>query len=1249
MPIQYKRNMSSMLDTINNIQKGLKSKEFNTVSHNGKKQMYAELFASRSAADAQRGKKSSLKVAVDTQMWEQRRNELIQSSSFQGFLEQQGHEKMKELLLEGHGGAAEDAFHDYVMTYATLPSDVPDRYMPTAKERITQQQKKLETLNPESNEALACYAEIFRTRRAVEAVRKKGATVEGKINGQKYAQAPDLLNNQVFRDFVMDNGQEFHKAVTSGNGGAGEEMFEKHLINLDHIPQNAPAAYMPTAYDHLESLKAKLKKDGSTKENAARLTEVMATRQAIRAVRKQEDSLKHQLSPAELHQAYEEWSNCATFQNYVRDHEAEAVSAGAEGHGGLLQDKFREHVMQLDHIPGDVPEGYMPTAYDHLEQLKKKLASESDYMKYSPERKLDLMAEIMASRQVVKAVRKDSDSLKKRLNPKQLDEAHKKWANCKAFKEYVQSTDPKIQMEIREAAHSGHGGALGDKFRDYVTNRGILDEDIPDEFMPSALTRTASLVKKIKEGPELSKEEKTALYTELMASRASVEAVRGKSKTLEKPIDGKKLKEAREALQNSSTFKNFINNEDLANEIREAAIEGHGGALEEKFQEHVLDMDHIPEDVPQRYMPTALKRVDKLSEKIKGINYPLEEQEIDLFAEMMGTRQAVGAEGTKEGPLKVDINPKKLQPAVKQWKDCKSFRDFVAENEDAKKAALEGHGGALAEKFKEHIKSMDRLPEDAPDAMIPTALERADALRANIQAARQLDDRDQEVAIYAQILAARRCVGAIHNKKDSLKKAIDPKLVNKTADELTNCKAFQNFFKSQKNLNVARESVSSGHGGTLEEGFKYYVSAMPQLGTDIPEAYLPTAEARIDGLKDQIQDQNFDAASLNGKITIYAELLAARRSVNAERKNVDSLKRTVDPKVVQEKASELSKCSAFREFVEKNPRLVKSAATSGHGGELEDKFKEYVLNLDKIPEDVPKEYMPTALKRTEALKKKIKSSEFRNYPNQKQNMFYKELAATRAAVNSIRGNEKSLDITVDAKRLNEIRQGLNTGDGPDKAFDNLGRRELYDAAISGHGGALEDLIKQDVIKQTAQSGKLPKQMPERYRPTIAETRLAIQKDLAAKNLGQVKRDPEQFKNQIATVMHLYRVEVQAKQKGQPVPTMKADYMETEPAKLKKSEAFQEMFKDDNAIRLTLQNAGKGSISKLYETHEENKAAIQNRQAQQQRELQNELPKRHADEPLRKNNNNNMQLDQEEQNQIRRRNSVVIRNNDPRQL
>lgn len=1256
MPKEWKYDPGSMLKTVESMQKVLKDKQFASLSDERKRELYASFFASRSAANAIPGKKKTLKTAAELTLWTKKRDELVLSPSFQAFVNKQGHENMAKLLTDGHGGAAEKAFQDYVLEQSKLPTDVPERYMPTAEERIDRQKQKLAGLDPRSDQAITVFSEIFRTRRAVDAVRKKGSTLKVKVNGQQYADTEDLAGNKVFSDFVRKYGGALRSEAESGHGGAAEDLFKDYLLKTDHIPKDAPKAYMPSAVSHLEYLKGQIEAGGSSVEQRVRYTEIMATREAVKAVRGKSASLEPQLDPALLESAYDKWSNCETFQNFLKAKPEAVKAAATAGHGGKLQDEFRDYVLNLDHIPEDVPEEYMPSALDRLEALQEKYKA-ADYTKKSPEEKLALAAEIMATREVVQAVRKNADSLKKQIKPDELNAATERWKTCTAFQEFVKDKPE----QVRSAALDGHSGLLGDKFKEYVLSRDLLDENIPYDFMPTASARLEVLKKKIQDSPDAAPEQKQKLYAEMMATRSAVDAIRGKGKSLEKPVDPALLAEEREKLLQSDSFKRFLNDPKFSAAARKAAQEGHGGALEDKFKEYVLDRDLLAADVPSRWMPTALERTEALQKKIKDPAFAEKQNAEDVYIELMASRDAVDAKRKDEDSLKVTIDPERLADAREKWKNCEAFKAFVNDPDSgARAAALSGHGGALSDKFKEYIRQMEIIPEDIPENMRPTAEERIDALKDNLKKTDPLFTEDDEYkSLYAQILAARACVGAKRKDKDSLKKQIDPAEVNKIANQLTECKAFGDFL--EKNEELARKSAVTGHGGEFAENFKEYVRTMNRLPEDVPTHFMPTAMERIEGLQDKIDSKEFKAASLDAKLTLYAELLGARRAVGAERKNKDSLNVNIPAPAAKEAADGLINCSAFRDFIEKNPDAAKSAATSGHGGALEDAFKDYVLHLDRIPEDVPKEYMPNALERTKVLQDKIDSKAFKDKSIPGQNALYKELAATRTAVNSIRGDKSSLNAVIDAKQLHKVRLELSNGEGPDVFFDNANRKELKDAALSGHGGAMEDLIRKDVLRQTADMGRLPKDCLERYRPTAAESRNAIRKSLADKKklpLDQI--DQEQLKKQVAGLMYLTKLEKGAAAQGGAVPALDPAEMETQVNTLMGSQAFREMFKDEQAVQRTRECAAAGKVSDLFQDLGQNEARIkqeeQQRQLQQQRQhrqQQQQIQNQNQPQPNRREQPDpvqrpNIPLNQEEQ-PLRRSNSMRQQPHPERQL
>ena len=1254
MPKEWKYDPGSMLKTVESMQKVIKDKEFDALSDERKRELYASFFAARYAANAEQGKKKTLKTAANLQDWTKKRNELVLSPSFQAFVSKQGHENLKKLLTTGHGGVAEKAFQDYVMEQSKLPTDVPERYMPTAEERIDRQKQQLAGLDPRSDEAILVFSELFRTRRAVDAVRKKGSTLKVKVNGEKYAETENLAENKVFADFVRKHGGALRSEAETGHGGAAEDLFKDYLLKLDHIPEGAPKAYMPTALDHLEYLKTQIKSGGTPVEQRVRYTEIMATREAVQAVRGKSSSLEPQLNPALLDSAYDKWNKCETFQSFLKEKPEAAEAAATAGHGGKLQDEFRSWVLDLDHIPADVPEGYMPDALERLEAIQEKYKA-ADYKQKAPEEKLALAAELMATREVVHAVRKDADSLKKPIKPDELNAAVERWKNCKAFQDFVKDNPD----QIRSAATAGHGGLLGDKFKEYVLSRELLDDDIPYEFMPNASARLEVLKKKIQDSPNAAPEQKQKLYAEMLATRSAVEAIRGKEKSLYKPIDPAVLKQERDKLLQSETFKRFLSDPNFSAAARNASQEGHGGALEDSFKEYVLSLDTLPADVPSRWMPSALERTEALQEKIKAPGFAEKENAEEIYIELMAARDAVNAKRGDKDSLSGTIDPESLASAREKWKSCESFKTFLNDPDSgARKAALSGHGGALGDKFKEYVTQMEILPEDIPERLRPTAEERIDALKDNLKKTDPLFTEDDEYkSLYAQLLAARAFVGAKRKDKDSLKKPLDPAAVNGIANQLTGCKAFGDFLK--KNEELARKSAVEGHGGEFADQFREYVRTMNRLPADVPTHFMPTAMERIEGLQDKIDSKDFKAAGLDAKVTIYAELLGARRAVGAERKNKDSLKVNVPAEDAKKAADSLINCSAFREFIEKQPDAARNAASSGHGGALEDAFKEYVLHMDRIPQDVPKEYMPTALERTEVLQKKIESKEFKGKAIPGQNAIYKELAATRTAAESVRGDKKSLNTVIDAKQLNKHRLALSNGEGPDLFFDNANRKELKDAALSGHGGAMEDLIKKDVLRQTAEMGRLPKECPERYRPTAAEARDAIKKNLADKKKFPPDRiDQEQMKKQVAGMMYLTKLEKSAAAQGGTCPAPDPQEMQTQVNKLLGSQAFKDLFKDEQTIRRTRENAAAGKLSNLFQDLGQNEARIrqeeqqrrlreQQRQQQQQAQNQNQQPNvQEQPNPVQRPN---IPLNEQEQPVRRRANSLHQQPNPERQL
>ena len=1176
MPLKIKLYPNSTLKTIESFQKSYGTKSYESLSEEDKATPFVSILALRAGANAVRGEKSSLKVPMDQDKFNAAMQSLGKSATFNTFAKEQGLTKLEKLAKKGHGGEAEDAFQKYVMDKDKLPADVPDRWMPKAKDRIEQQQKKLENLHPTSDEAIAAYAEIFRCRRAVNAARNTPGTLEPHINGSAYARQPDLADSETFKDFVRDKGSRLKKTAVTGHGGAAEDMFKEHVLQYDRLPGDVPAAYMPDAVKRTEALQEKLRNTTEPGRVSMLYSELMATREAVAAERGSKKSLERTIDFKELEKARQTWDSCETFHNYLIENRDEAREAVLKGHGGALSDKFNEYVKNLDHIPEDVPKGNMPTAYDHIEALQKKYKG-IGYVDSSDERKLTLAAEIMASRQAVGAVRGNKDSLKKPMDPQELQAACNTWKSCEAFADFVKNEGQKVY----EGAVDGHGGALGDKFKEYVVTLDELKPDIPAAYLPTARLRTEALQKKIRESTASAADNKK-LYAELMATRGSVGAVRGKKGSLDVQLEPEALDKRRTELMGSDAFQLFLADTSQTAAIRKAALDGHGGSLEDAFRTYVGSMDRIPANTPERYMPTALERTELLQKKLEKGNFESKEAKVNTYVELMASREAVGAIRKNKKSLEKTIDASSLAAAREKWDQCQTFKDYVASDDLARNAALAGHGGELMDKFKEYVNQMDYMPTDLPGELIPDADARIEALQKKLKEDEFMDFDEKSYRI-AQILAARSNVNAQRNKKETLKHRLDPGAVNDKADSLFNSAAFRSFV--EENEEKLDKLAQSGHGGEMEDEFKKFVAAMPELPSDVSREYMPTAKARVEGLQEKIKSAEFRNFSDEVKLNYFAELMAARRSVGAERNKKETLNTNVDPAKAAEMKEKLLQSDAFKDYIRNNLGEARSAATSGHGGELEDCFKKHVLKMNKIPADVPKDYMPTAKERTESLQDIVKSRDFSNrYDYVQQVSVYRELLATRAAVNSLRGDKKSLDTTLDPEQLQNMREELANCSAVTDFLENADERLLMDAATSGHGGALEDKVKDHIMKQSVADGSIPEKLPDRLKPSAADLQESIRTQLAADVRDRSPQYLEIFKQdymrKVACSMYLAKLQRESQSSGVS-PVLDKAVMDRNVNKLMNSEAFQNMFATADNTRLMISHVATKHMSDVF--------------------------------------------------------------------
>ena len=223
------------------------------------------------------------------------------------------------------------------------------------------------------------------------------------------------------------------------------------------------------------------------------------------------------------------------------------------------------------------------------------------------------------------------------------------------------------------------------------------------------------------------------------------------------------------------------------------------------------------------------------------------------------------------------------------------------------------------------------------------------------------------------------------------------------------------------------------------------------------------------------------------------DIMATRRTIGALRNQPKLLDRDFTAAERETAKEGLLKSKTLKDFLRTLPYSeMRRLAADGHGGALEDRFKSYAANtLVLADDDLPEAYRPTALQRTEALQKQLDSDGVWNSVDPKERHDrYLELMATRAAVGSVRGSKKSLDMPIDPRRLRFERQKLREEPMKTALYRAITRNYAKDAPIAareGHGGALEDMVRQEVRRMCLESKGGPMvEADKRYAPTYEE-------------------------------------------------------------------------------------------------------------------------------------------------------------------
>ena len=242
------------------------------------------------------------------------------------------------------------------------------------------------------------------------------------------------------------------------------------------------------------------------------------------------------------------------------------------------------------------------------------------------------------------------------------------------------------------------------------------------------------------------------------------------------------------------------------------------------------------------------------------------------------------------------------------------------------------------------------------------------------------------------------------------------------------------------------------------------------------------------------------------------DIMATRRTIGALRNQPKLLNKDFNAADQDKWKENLKKSTSLKQFLQNlSYDELRKLASDGHGGALEDKFKEYTVknfarindnNLIFVDQNLPEEYRPTALQYTEHLQTRQKYTES-FFPKTKRDFFIRLMAA-RAAVDSVRGNKKSLDAKIDPKRMVEAmmkfqKEPLKTA--LDRTISRNYANDAPEAFQEGHGGALEDIVREEVRKMSVESkGGAMVNADKRYAPTYAQRMADIERMLKSNQL-----------------------------------------------------------------------------------------------------------------------------------------------------
>ena len=156
---------------------------------------------------------------------------LEQSGAMEVFFRETAPNKLRSLLLTGHGGELEKSIQTYIAGLDKLPAGVPERLMPTAKQRCEALQAKLKDA-PDAQRTEELYKELLAARESVGA-KRGGAGLENKLSAEGVAGARSRIEQDSTMRSALSAASRDPKCsamALRGHGGALVDALKKSAV-----------------------------------------------------------------------------------------------------------------------------------------------------------------------------------------------------------------------------------------------------------------------------------------------------------------------------------------------------------------------------------------------------------------------------------------------------------------------------------------------------------------------------------------------------------------------------------------------------------------------------------------------------------------------------------------------------------------------------------------------------------------------------------------------------------------------------------------------------------------------------------------------------------------------------------------------------------------------------------------------------------------------------------------------------------